>query len=130
MLRFGGFLLGILPGVRAVLASLILAAALAAIGTAPAARMHAAKLRLIDLAPVTVQGLRFRAGERVTVVLQVKGRYVRKLRASRNGSFVARFALDADRCTAFNLRAAGRSGAAAAVANKPPPDCAPIDPVP
>lgn len=108
----------------------MLAAAMAVIGTAAAARMHTAKLRLVDLAPVTVQGLRFRAGERVTVVLHADDRYVRKLRASRRGSFVARFAVDADRCTAFNLRAAGASGAAAAVAHKAPPDCAAIDPVP
>lgn len=115
---------------RAVATILVLVAALSVSAIAPAAGTATAKLRILDLTPVTVQGLRFRAGERVRVVLNADRRYVRTVRASRSGSFVARFAVYAELCTAFNLRAAGASGAVAVATRKRPLQCAALDPIP
>jgi hypothetical protein len=108
----------------ALVAALSVGAVSSGAGTAPA------KMRIVDLTPVTVQGLRFRAGERVRVVLNANRRYVRVARAGRGGSFATRFAVYADACAAFNLRATGASGAVAVVTRKPPPSCAALDPVP
>jgi hypothetical protein len=108
----------------ALVAALSVSVVSSGAGTAPA------KMRIVDLTPVTVQGLRFRAGERVRVVLNANRRYVRIARAGRGGSFATRFAVYADACAAFNLRATGASGAVAVVTRKPPPSCAALDPVP
>jgi hypothetical protein len=108
----------------ALIVALSVGAVASGAGTAPA------KMRIVDLTPVTVQGLRFRAGERVRVVLNADRRYVRTVRAGRGGSFATRFAVYADACTAFNLRATGASGAVAVATRKPPPSCAALDPVP
>jgi hypothetical protein len=103
--------------------------ALGAAAIAPAAG-GPASVRIVDLTPVTVQGLRFASGERVRVVLNANRRQVRTVRAGRGGLFSARFAFYADACTAFNLRAMGASGAVAVVTRKLPPSCAALDPVP
>lgn len=108
----------------ALVAALSVGAVASAAGTAPA------RVRIVDLEPVTVQGLQFGAGERVRVVMNANRRYVRMVRATRGGSFVARFAVYAESCTAFNLRATGASGAVAVVTRKRPPQCAALDPVP
>jgi hypothetical protein len=115
--------------VRAAATILALVAALSVGAIASAAGTAPAGLRVVDLTPVTVQGLRFRAGERVRVVLSADRQYVRAVRASRSGSFLAKFAVYADVCTAFNLRATGASGAVAVVARKRPLQCAALDPV-
>jgi hypothetical protein len=115
---------------RAVATFLALVAALTLSTIAPAAGTAPARLRVVDLTPVTVQGLRFRARERVRVVLDADRRHVRPVRASRSGSFVAKFAVYADLCTAFNLRATGASGTVAVVTRKRPLQCAALDPVP
>ena len=109
---------------------LALAAALVVGAGTPAASTQTAKLRIVDLRPVTVQGLRFRPNERVRVVLNADRRIVRRVSAGRNGSFILRFAYEADACTAFNLRASGASGAVAAVTRKRPAQCAALDPIP
>jgi hypothetical protein len=116
--------------VRVVATILVLVAALSVSAIAPAAGTAPARIRVVDLTPVTIQGLRFRAGERVRVVLNADRRYVRTVRAGRGGSFSARFAVYADMCTAFNLRATGASGAVAVVTRTRPPQCAALDPVP
>jgi hypothetical protein len=116
--------------VRAAATTLALVVALSVGAVASGAGTAPAKMRIVDLTPVTVQGLRFRAGERVRVVLNTDRRYVRTVRAGRGGSFATRFAVYADACTAFNLRATGASGAVAVATRKPPPGCAALDPVP
>lgn len=122
---------GILGAVRVAGTVFVLAAALSVGAAAPAARTYSPMLRVIDLTPVTVKGLRFKPGERVRVVLSADGRHVRSVRATRNGSFVARFAaVYAELCTAFQLRATGSSGAVAFAVRKPPLQCAALDPVP
>lgn len=120
--------LGHTRGVRGAAVILTLVAALSVSAIAPAAGTAPARLRVVDLSPVTVQGLRFRAGERVRVVLNADRRYARTVRASRSGSFIANFALYAELCTAFNLRATGASGTVAAVTRKRPLQCAALDP--
>jgi hypothetical protein len=116
--------------VRAFAATLALAATLTAAAGSSAAP-STAKLRIVDLAPVTVEGLGFRPGERVRVVLRADGNYVRTVRAVRSGRFLARFgAVYAELCTAFQLRATRPSGAVVIATRKPPPSCAALDPVP
>jgi hypothetical protein len=110
------------------LLALVVAATLGA--SDPAAGTGPAKLRIVDLTPVTVQGVRFHANERVRVVLNADKRFVRTVVARRNGSFIARFTLYAELCSAFNLRATGGSGTVAATTRKRPPQCAALDPVP
>jgi hypothetical protein len=117
-------------GVRPTATVLALIAALSAGAIADAAGTAPARIRIVDSTPVTVQGLHFRAGERVRVVLKADRRYVRTVRAGRGGSFATRFAVYAEACTAFNLRATGASGAVAVATKKPAPQCAALDPVP
>ena len=106
-------------------------AATLAAGAAEAAGTSGAKLRIVDLTPVTVQGARFRAGERVRVVLRADRSHVRIVRAGRAGTFFARFGgVYAELCMALQLRATGASGAVAVATRKPPPSCAALDPVP
>jgi hypothetical protein len=117
--------------VRTVATLLAVAATAVGVGVgSPAAGTRTPTLRIVGLAPVTVQGLRFGANERVRVVLTAERRSVRYTRASRSGAFVVRFALQAKACTAFNLRATGASGAGAAVTRKLPRQCAALDPTP
>jgi len=115
---------------RAALAFLVIAAALTALEAAPATGAPEAKLRIVDLSPVSVQGLGFRPRERVRVVLYADGKQVRTVRANRSGTFAAKFAFFAELCTAFNLRATGASGLVAVAAKKQPRQCAALDPVP
>nr|HET7855530.1 hypothetical protein [Gaiellaceae bacterium] len=114
---------------RPVATIVALGVALSVAATAPAAG-GPARVRIVDLEPVTAQGLRFGAGERVRIMLNADRRYVRTVRAGRGGSFSARFAFYADACAAFNLRATGASGAVALVTRKLPAQCAALDPVP
>ena len=108
---------------------LVLVAALS-VALASSAATPNAKLRVVDLTPVTVHGLGFRAGARVRVVLRGESRHVRNVRAGRNGSFVARFgAVYAELCSAFQLRATAGSRAVAVATRKPPRHCAALDPV-
>jgi hypothetical protein len=97
--------------------------------TAPG-RSSAPGVRVIGLQPLAVQGVRFRRGERVTVVLFLDGRHTRTVRAGRNGSFVARFEEYANLCMAYTLRVMHGSTVRAAARHRPPPSCAALDPVP
>jgi hypothetical protein len=109
----------------------VLGAVLTIGAIASAAETAPAKMRIVDITPVKVQGLHFRAGERVRVVLNADGRrHVRIVRAERGGSFATRFAVYAEACAVFNLRATGTSGTVAIATRKPPPSCAALDPVP
>lgn len=112
-------------GVAAVVVSALIATGVSA------ARTERAALRVVDLTPVMVRGTGFRANERVRLVLRANGTHARALRASRDGSFQARFgAVYAELCTGLQLRATGASGVFAVVTRKPPPSCAALDPAP
>jgi hypothetical protein len=108
----------------------VVATTLLVAGTAQAREASRPALRVLDRTPFTVSGSGFGASERVRLVLNARGRYVRIVRASRSGAVAARFAVNADMCTAFTLRAVGAAGSMAVAARKAPPECAPLDPVP
>jgi len=83
-------------------------------------------VRVARLDPVTVQGARFRARERVTVTYTGSVRRTRVVVTSQSGSFSARFAgVTDDPCTGFSLSALGASGDRATARHKPLPACPP-----
>jgi hypothetical protein len=110
--------------------SLLAGLTLAAVQPSPAAgRAWAPGIAVVDHHPFTVQGARFRAGERVTAVLVLGGRHTRTARAGRGGAFVARFDEYANLCTAYTLRVLSGHDLRAAVRHDPPRSCAALDPV-
>jgi len=71
-------------------------------------------LRPVSLQPLTVQGLRFRANERVTLLLASEGLASKRLvRAGPLGRFTVRYGLRVDRCTPYTLQAIGTRGSRA-----------------
>jgi hypothetical protein len=116
---------GVVKHVLWALAVLTLAAAQPSVAGSQSQR----GLTVTDRQPVTVKGLGFRPGERVTVVLFLSGRHARTVRVARRGSFVARFAEYADLCTAFTVRALSGSGTSVAIRQRPARSCAALDPV-
>ena len=78
-------------------------------------------LRLASTAPLVVGGSGFGAREPVllTYTADDLGRRVLGVRASREGSFRARFELRLDRCAAFTVRAAGVRGSRAVLQVEP-----------
>lgn len=83
MRRLGGALV-----VLAIAAAVVPAAATPVRGALP-------RLRVTSMSPVSVAGSRFVHGERVRIRY---GTSLRVVRASRAGSFVAKFAVSADPC--------------------------------
>jgi hypothetical protein len=83
-------------------------------------------LRLVDRAPLTVEGVRFRALERVVITADVSDdRYRRVTRATRAGAFTVRFASAAvDRCSGLLVLAIGGGGSRAEL-KLPAPACPP-----
>ena len=111
---------------------LVLFAAVGALAAQPSAvpaSSSAPSVRVVGFQPVTVQGLKFRPRERLTLVLFLGGREERTVRAGRTGSFVARFEEYANLCTAFTLRVMSGQAVRAAARHRPPPSCAALDPV-
>ena len=71
-------------------------------------------LRPVSLQPLTVQGVRFRANERVTLLLASEGvASKRVVRAGALGRFTVRYTLRVDRCTSYTLQAIGARGSRA-----------------
>lgn len=90
-----------------VFCALLLAAPASGAATLPA-------LRPVSLQPLTVQGLRFRANERVTLLLASDGvASKRVVRAGARGRFTVRYTLRVDRCTSYTLQAIGARGSRA-----------------
>jgi hypothetical protein len=90
-------------------------ALLALVLAAPAAGATARPaLRPVSLQPLTVQGLRFRANERVTLLLASDGLASKRVvRAGALGRFTVRYTLRVDRCTNYTLQAIGARGSRA-----------------
>ena len=86
-------------------------------------------LQLIAPAPLTVRGLHFRAGERVTLVIQSGTESSRQVAmASDVGVFVVRLPdVRVDRCTGYTIRATGESGNVA-ILREPAHGCPPAAP--
>ncbi len=89
------------------------------VAAAAAFAAQAPSLRLLRLRPLEVQGLAFKPGERVTVVLRTDVQRVRRVSADRAGRFAAEF-LDVrvDRCSGFTVTAVGNRGSRAALRSR------------
>jgi hypothetical protein len=80
-------------------------------------------LRVTDLSPFTVHGLRFKSGEHLRIVVTTKRNYVRRLEAGGQGRFTLKLRRVSVRgCAQYSVRAYGPSGLRAAV-KSPPPSC-------
>jgi hypothetical protein len=85
-----------------------------------------AHLRLLDRAPLTVTGAHFRAGEHVRIVVVATVPASRSVRASRDGSFTARFdSVSVGRCGELAVQAVGARGDRASLKVLQQQDCAP-----
>ena len=98
---------------------------MAALGAGAAAATP--RLHLVTPAPLSVRGLGFVRYESVRVRLLLAGTVmVRRVRASRRGRFVARFAGAApDRCSGYAVVATGASGSVARLRMPVRPGCPP-----
>jgi hypothetical protein len=105
--------------------------ALAALGPARDATGSAVarhpRLALASAQPLTISGRRFRAHERVSLVLhQPSGATRRRARAGRHGAFRKVFAgVTADRCSGFWVSATGSAGSRAMLVRRALPQCPP-----
>ena len=107
--------------VRGVIAML---GALAVASSAASATRPALEVR--SLQPFSVRGTHFAPLERTTVTLN--GRWVRRVRTSRDGRFVVTFErVLIGRCEAYRVAAVGSKGTKV-VLHPPPPMCAPSAP--
>jgi hypothetical protein len=84
------------------------------------------QLRLLDRAPLTVKGTRFRPGERVRIRIAAAEPAARTVHATRAGSFTMRFdAVSVGRCGSVSVEAVGARGDRASLKVLQPQDCAP-----
>jgi hypothetical protein len=105
----------------------VIAVALAAFGAGglPAA-VHPA-VHVKDLAPVTISGTGFVAGEHVVVTLTINRPYVHRLAAGEKGSFVTRYPrITLTECQSYTVKAVGDLGSRAV--KKVVPECPPPAP--
>jgi len=80
-------------------------------------------LRALDYQPLVVRGTGFRRFERVKLLLSADGAASRTVKATRSGTFVARFpGVELGRCGRFVLQAIGSRGSRAELARLAP-DC-------
>ena len=109
--------------VRFVLLVCLVAVLTASTGPAVATPSATPRLATLDLAPLTVRGLNFRASEHVRVVLRAAGEvYTKRPTATARGRFVVRYAsVTADQCTPYTVSALGSKGSRAAL--KVVPEC-------
>jgi hypothetical protein len=88
-----------------------------------ASRSERPRLATLDLAPVTVRGVYFRAREQVRVVLRVNGDvYSRRITTTVRGRFVVRYvSVTAGQCMPYTISAVGSKGSRASL--KVVPEC-------
>ena len=87
---------------------------------------RAPSLRLVSKEPLVVRGRSFRPAERVRVVVRTNRDRVRRVTATRSGSFTASFgSVRFVRCIGLDVRAIGSRGSVA-VLKLPQPLCAPV----
>jgi hypothetical protein len=83
-------------------------------------------LRVSDLAPLTVHGVRFKPSEHLRVVVTTKRRYVRRLDATDNGAFTLKMRLvRVRRCGQYSVVVYGPAGGMRAAVKSPPQSCGP-----
>jgi hypothetical protein len=87
---------------------------LALLPVAAGAARRPASVQVATMKPFVVTGARFERGETVHVIAQLHGKHVRTVRASRKGTFSARFLrLNATFCSGYYVRAVGSRGSLA-----------------
>jgi hypothetical protein len=102
---------------------LVLVSGLALALVAGAGGATAPALKLVRAKPLTIQGVRFVPGERVTVTLtKLRVRRTRRAAATAAGRFVVRFDVPLSRCGA-TVRAVGSQGSRATLKRPPLPGC-------
>jgi hypothetical protein len=80
-------------------------------------------LRVTDLSPFTVHGVRFASGEHLRIVITTKRRYVRRLEATARGTFTLKLRrVSVRRCGQYSVRVYGPSGVRTWV-KSPPQSC-------
>ena len=98
------------------------AAPSASAGSLP--RASSASIMLTARAPLTVRGLRFRAGERVRLSVSGVAAVTRWTRATRAGTLAVRFdGVTATRCDLIRVVAIGGNGSRAGLKLLPSPAC-------
>jgi hypothetical protein len=111
----------------AIALAAVVAAALvlvvSAVGTG-AGSSQRPSLRFAQTVPLHIAGSHFRARERVrvTAIVSVVSS-TRRVRASGKGSFVAVFAIGADRCSEVRVVAVGSGGSRTTLKHLPSPAC-------
>ena len=107
---------------------LLACAALLASAAASATVRPAPALRTMSSQPLAVQGVHFRAAERVTVRVAVGGSVrVHVVRATTAGTFTTMFtAVVLERCSPFVVTARGSKGSVATIRSSVFRDCAPL----
>ena len=113
---------------RDALAGLVVCALVAVLG--PGTAVAKPRLKVVAQAPLTVRGTGFVAREAVRVrLLMPRSEMVRRVRASRRGRFLARFAGAApDRCAGYSIVASGGAGSFVTLRWPARPGCPPALP--
>ena len=112
---------------RALLAAAVCALALSASALAGQTTRPAVRVKTTE--PFAVVGSHFVAGERVSVVVRMNGRYARTVVANRNGTFAVVFrSISYDTCSGYLVVATGDRGSRARI--RLTPECTPFLPAP
>jgi hypothetical protein len=108
-------------GLVAVVIALVWASA--AVSSPPRPKPH---LRLLDRAPLTLNGTHFRARERVRITVVTTETQKRTVRSARDGSFTTQLdGVTVGRCGGLAVQAVGARGDTASLKVLQPEDCAP-----
>jgi hypothetical protein len=94
----------------AVAATLLLGVCGSALAGAQARRPT---LRILDVAPLKVQGANFKPGERVTLLVNAGRPLTKGLKAGGHGGFTVRLGVSVKGCTAVVVQAIGARGSRA-----------------
>jgi hypothetical protein len=97
------------------IAAALLVISVAVVATPALGAGSCAKLAVVDSAPLTVQGTRFQAGERVKLVVSRSASLSRFVRAGARGGFTAIFTVSLSRCDPLLVRAIGARGSRATI---------------
>ncbi|HEY7379894.1 MAG TPA: hypothetical protein VH572_01690 [Gaiella sp.] len=101
-------------------------AAMSVAGGAQPETFRKPTLRIGALYPLTINGSHFRARERVTVTVRTPAPHVKRVTATRTGTFRVTYAFTIPRCGTVTVRAVGGQGSRVTT-QVPRPDCVEAD---
>jgi hypothetical protein len=102
--------------VRGLVLATVTALLLAGAGAAfPAGEAKRPALRILDLAPVRIQGTSFKPGERVKLLINARGPVSKSVVAGPRGGFTVRLGVSLAACDGLVVQAVGRRGSRAMV---------------